>query len=89
MLPLEEVAARTGDKQSGGLQPHVPKDWPRTGRVEFRNVTVRYDTNGPDILKDVSVVFDSGKRSAVVGRTGSGKSTVRLLVPDSWPSGPY
>lgn len=51
-------------------------EWPTTGKVEFRNVTVRYDLDGPDILTDVSLTFDAGERVAVIGRTGSGKSTV-------------
>ncbi|KAK5653885.1 hypothetical protein OQA88_7810 [Cercophora sp. LCS_1] len=56
------------------------KDWPTTGSVELRNVTVRYDVDGPDILKDVSLKFAAGERVAVVGRTGSGKSTLVLSL---------
>lgn len=52
------------------------EDWPQAGAVEFRNVTIRYDPDGPDILKDVNLKFEAGERVAVVGRTGSGKSTV-------------
>ena len=54
----------------------LTNDWPRTGSVEFRNVTIRYDPQGPDILKDVNLTFAAGERVAIVGRTGSGKSTV-------------
>lgn len=54
----------------------IPKNWPRSGSIEFRNVTIRYDPEGPDILTDVNLKFNSGERVAVVGRTGSGKSTV-------------
>jgi ABC-type bacteriocin/lantibiotic exporter with double-glycine peptidase domain len=39
-------------------------------------VTIRYDPNEPDILTDVNLKFKAGERVAVVGRTGSGKSTV-------------
>ncbi|KAJ4392610.1 hypothetical protein N0V85_006929, partial [Neurospora sp. IMI 360204] len=58
----------------------VPEDWPRAGTIEFRNVTVRYDPDGPDILKDISLKFKAGQRVAVVGRTGSGKSTLVLSL---------
>lgn len=61
----------------GYIGEELPADWPRTGSVELRHVTVRYDEDGPDILKDVNLKFEAGERVAVVGRTGSGKSTVR------------
>lgn len=58
----------------------VPKLWPRSGSIEFRDVTIRYDVDGPDILKNVNLKFRAGERVAVVGRTGSGKSTVSSLI---------
>lgn len=61
-------------------QYEIPADWPRTGAIEFRNVTIRYDPNGPDILKDVNLSFSAGERIAVIGRTGSGKSTLVLSL---------
>lgn len=54
----------------------LPKNWPRTGEIEFRNVTIKYDEDGPEILKNINLKFKAGERVAVVGRTGSGKSTV-------------
>lgn len=64
------------------LERTIPADWPRSGRVEFRNVTVRYTLDGPDILKDINLVFNAGERVAIVGRTGSGKSTVSTNLVD-------
>ncbi|KFA71490.1 hypothetical protein S40288_09133 [Stachybotrys chartarum IBT 40288] len=58
----------------------IPKAWPRSGEIEFRNVTVRYKLKGSDILTDVSLKFKAGERVAVVGRTGSGKSTLVLSL---------
>lgn len=54
----------------------IPRNWPRSGEIEFRNVTIRYDLDGPDILTDINLRVKAGERVAVVGRTGSGKSTV-------------
>ncbi|KAJ4416457.1 hypothetical protein N0V82_006722 [Gnomoniopsis sp. IMI 355080] len=65
---------------SDPLATSIPKNWPQTGAIEFRNVTIRYDPNGPDILKDVNLSFSAGERIAVVGRTGSGKSTLVLSL---------
>lgn len=58
----------------------IPKNWPRGGDIEFRNVTIRYDPDGPDILTDINLKFKAGERVAVVGRTGSGKSTLVLSL---------
>ncbi|KAK2731241.1 ABC multidrug transporter [Colletotrichum kahawae] len=58
----------------------IPKDWPSTGEIEFRNVTIRYDENGPNILTDVNLKFKAGERVAIIGRTGSGKSTLVLSL---------
>ncbi|TIC99401.1 ATP-binding cassette transporter abc4 [Colletotrichum higginsianum] len=58
----------------------VPRDWPSTGEIEFRNATIRYDEDGPNILTDVNLKFKAGERVAIVGRTGSGKSTLVLSL---------
>lgn len=54
--------------------------WPRTGEIEFRNVTIRYDPEGPNILTDINLKFKAGQRVAIIGRTGSGKSTVSTAI---------
>ncbi|KAH8681571.1 ATP-binding cassette transporter abc1 [Xylariales sp. PMI_506] len=58
----------------------IPKNWPRSGEIEFRNVTIKYDPEGPEILKNISLKFAAGERVAIVGRTGSGKSTLVLSL---------
>jgi ATP-binding cassette, subfamily B, multidrug efflux pump len=54
---------------------------PIKGRIEFRNLTFRYASGGPDILKDINLTIEEGQTVAFVGRTGSGKSTLVNLVP--------
>ncbi|KAI1460349.1 abc transporter [Annulohypoxylon moriforme] len=58
----------------------VPAAWPATGHMEFRNVTARYSEAGPDILRDVSFCARPGQRVAIIGRTGSGKSTITRSI---------
>lgn len=54
--------------------------WPSTGHLEFRNVFVKYADHLPDVLKGVTFTIKSGARAGVVGRTGSGKSTLFQTV---------
>ena len=49
--------------------------------IEFKNVWFRYTDDTPDVLKDISFKLKKGDRLALVGTTGSGKSTIiRLLA---------
>ena len=50
-----------------------------TGEIEFRNLTFAYD--GRPVLRDVSLRVKPGETLAIVGPTGSGKSTLIHLVP--------
>ncbi len=50
------------------------------GRVVFDNVIFRYRTDGPEVLRGVSLDIRPGEVIGVVGRSGSGKSTVTKLV---------
>jgi len=58
----------------------VPLAEPR-GAVEFRNVSFRYPGTERLVLEDISFSADPGQTVAVVGPTGSGKSTLVTLIP--------
>ncbi len=49
------------------------------GAVEFRNLTFAYD--GKTVLRDINLKIEAGKTVALVGKTGSGKSTLVSLIP--------
>ena len=49
------------------------------GVIEFQDVSFRYETDRT-ILKDISLVVDAGTTTAIVGPTGSGKSTISRLL---------
>jgi ATP-binding cassette subfamily B protein len=52
-----------------------------TGRIDLRKVSFQYDQNAPMILQDINIRISPGQKVALVGRTGSGKSTLgKLLV---------
>jgi ABC-type multidrug transport system fused ATPase/permease subunit len=52
------------------------EEWPTNGRIEFEAVSARYDRDLPLVLKEVSFALPAGAHGALVGRTGSGKSSV-------------
>ncbi|MDH7486602.1 MAG: ABC transporter ATP-binding protein [Anaerolineae bacterium] len=54
---------------------------PVEGRVAFENVTFRYFGSGEPVLKDISFVAEPGQTVALLGATGSGKSTIINLIP--------
>jgi len=50
------------------------------GRIEFKNVTFTYEDTNITALKDVSFSLDKGQTLAILGKTGSGKSTILNLI---------
>jgi NHLM bacteriocin system ABC transporter peptidase/ATP-binding protein len=53
---------------------------PLTGALEFRNVTFGYNKGDPPLIEDFSLALRPGGRVALVGASGSGKSTVARLA---------
>jgi ATP-binding cassette subfamily B protein len=51
-----------------------------SGRVEFKNVFFRYEGAAEDALKNISFTAESGQTTAIIGATGSGKSTILNLI---------
>ncbi|KAG7349488.1 multidrug ABC transporter permease/ATPase [Nitzschia inconspicua] len=54
--------------------------WPWKGGVVFKNVSMRYNEVSPLVLNDVSLMVPPGSTLGVVGRTGSGKSSLLLTL---------
>lgn len=51
------------------------------GKVEFQNVSFQYGEDSAPVLDDVSFVVEPGQTLAILGVTGSGKSTIANLIP--------
>jgi ATP-binding cassette, subfamily B, multidrug efflux pump len=54
---------------------------PIQGVVEFKNVTFRYFSSGEPVLNQVSLIAHPGETIALLGATGSGKTTIINLIP--------
>ena len=55
-------------------------NWPTKGEIEFINYSTRYRPDTKIVLKNLSFKIESNKRIGIVGRTGSGKSTIALCL---------
>ena len=87
MLPRAAVSARrinevieakpsiTDKKETKKFNPD------KKGLVEFKNVSFRYPDADTEILEDINFTAEPGKTTAIIGSTGSGKSTVVNLIP--------
>ena len=53
----------------------------KKGLIEFKNVSFRYPDADTEILEDINFTAEPGKTTAIIGSTGSGKSTIVNLIP--------
>ena len=56
------------------------ENWPQKGEIKFENYSVRYRPNTEIVLKNLNFKINSGEKIGIVGRTGSGKSTICLCL---------
>ncbi|KAJ7657324.1 P-loop containing nucleoside triphosphate hydrolase protein [Mycena polygramma] len=57
-----------------------PAYWPANGDLRVEGLSARYSEDGPKVLHDISFHITSGERVGIVGRTGSGKSSLTLSL---------
>ncbi|KAJ6489479.1 hypothetical protein C8R47DRAFT_1177182 [Mycena vitilis] len=72
-LTIEQEPKPTAD----GVPPAY---WPASGNLSVEKLSARYSPDGPVVLDDISFDIKSGERVGVVGRTGSGKSSLTLSL---------
>ena len=87
ILPQADVSAhRVADVVETEVairDPESPQRFPEpfSGTVEFRGVSFRYPGAEEDVLHDISFTARPGETTAIIGTTGSGKSTIVSLIP--------
>lgn len=87
MLPRAAVAAERVDEiltsRTAIEDPKTPEklEESRKGEVKFDHVSFRYPGAEEDVLHDISFTAKPGQTTAIIGSTGSGKSTMINLIP--------
>ena len=85
MIPRAQVSAgRINDVLQtvpSIADPEHPVSAPRTGHVEFRDVSFRYPGAEDPVIRGISFEARPGETTAIVGSTGAGKSTLINLIP--------
>ncbi|KAL6591713.1 P-loop containing nucleoside triphosphate hydrolase protein [Neocallimastix sp. 'constans'] len=69
----------------------APKDWPKQGKIEIKDLTMKYAPHLPPVLNNISLNIQANEKIGVVGRTGAGKSSIvmtlfRLVEPETGSS---
>ena len=73
---LNNVMNHSLGEISETLMPTLPSNWPHSGKIEFSNVILRYLENEAPALNNISFTIAPQSHVAIVGRTGSGKSSI-------------
>ena len=89
MTSVERVMTYTEIEPEPGYDADTKpaEQWPRDGRISFKNVSLRYYPDGPQVLKDLSIEIEGEEKFGIAGRTGAGKSSIiaallRMPQPD-------
>lgn len=87
MLPRASVSANRINEiletEEAIQESKEPKklDASKNGLVEFKNVSFRYPDSDEEVLSDITFTAKPGETTAIIGSTGSGKSTIVNLIP--------
>ena len=77
---LKRIGALLDEEPSLCDREGIENNLPTGGSISFKNLTFRYTGAAKDALSDVSFDIKSGEHVGIVGRTGSGKTTIASLL---------
>ncbi|KAK6085810.1 ABC multidrug transporter [Seiridium cupressi] len=78
---IKQFSENTPDEELLGEGNIPPQNWPSQGAIELQGICATYDTgNDNKALDQISISIKGGEKVAIVGRTGSGKSSLLLTI---------
>uniref|UniRef100_A0A183G4D0 ABC transporter domain-containing protein n=1 Tax=Heligmosomoides polygyrus TaxID=6339 RepID=A0A183G4D0_HELPZ len=81
IVAVERIKEYTDTPIEGAHSRQKPADsWPQQGRIEIKNVSLRYRAGLDPVLKGVSASIEPKEKIGIVGRTGAGKSSLTLAL---------
>lgn len=83
---INEILVARSEITDAGVAPDLKETTALRGEIEFRHLDFSYD--GVPVLKDVNLTIPAGSSLAIVGPTGSGKTTLVNLLPRIYDAAP-
>ena len=85
MVSIERCESAMNTKEENKPNPKEEikikdNEWPSKGKIEFIDFSVKYRPFNPIILKKINLKINPGEKIGIIGRTGSGKSTIVMSL---------
>jgi ABC-type multidrug transport system fused ATPase/permease subunit len=75
---IQYATLKSEPPATAGGKPRA--SWPTDGEVLIKNLSVKYASDGPNVLSNMTCTINSNQKIGICGRTGSGKSTLCLSL---------
>jgi ABC-type multidrug transport system fused ATPase/permease subunit len=77
---LKTFTSMTPNENLQSENQSVPDSWPAQGTIEFKNLSASYSLSGKPVLEGINMSIRPGEKIGVCGRTGSGKSSLIMML---------